>query len=118
MPGFCRDPSTAVNLFWAIERMRGVYAETHAAGRDRLCERLEHEALALYAEDIETNRRLGRYGAALIPPQASVLTHCNAGALATAGYGTALGVIRAAGSRANTCRSSCPKRGRFCRAPG
>lgn len=93
---FAATRPTAVNLFWAIERMRGVYAETQAAGRIRLCERLEHEALALYAEDIETNRRLGRYGAALIPPRASVLTHCNAGALATAGYGTALGVIRAA----------------------
>ena len=61
-----------------------------------MCERLEHEAVAMYDEDVAVNRRVGRYGAALIPKKASVLTHCNAGALATAGYGTALGIIRAA----------------------
>ena len=93
---FAATRPTAVNLFWAIERMRTVYVQTYEAGRARLCERLEHEALAMYAEDIEANRRLGRYGAALIPSRAAVLTHCNAGALATAGYGTALGVVRAA----------------------
>ncbi len=93
---FAATRPTAVNLFWAIERMRDVYAQTHEAGRTHLCDRLEHEALTMYAEDVEANRRLGRYGADLIPPQAAVLTHCNAGALATAGYGTALGVIRAA----------------------
>lgn len=93
---FAATRPTAVNLFWAIERMRAVYAQTHEAGRARVCQRLEHEALAVYAEDVAVNRRLGHYGAALIPSRAAVLTHCNAGALATAGYGTALGVIRAA----------------------
>ena len=93
---FAATRPTAVNLFWAIERMQGVYAQMRDAGRATLCERLEHEALTLYDEDVAINRRLGRYGAALIPKRASVLTHCNAGALATAGYGTALGVIRAA----------------------
>jgi methylthioribose-1-phosphate isomerase len=93
---FAATRPTAVNLFWAIERMQGVYAQTQDAGRAALCERLEHEVLAMYDEDVAVNRRLGQYGAALIPKNASVLTHCNAGALATAGYGTALGVIRAA----------------------
>src|SRR5215475_7837212 len=93
---FAATRPTAVNLFWAIERMRGVYNRTHAHGRHTVCERLEREALRMHAEDIAANRRMGRYGAALIPKGATVLTHCNAGALATAGYGTALGVIRAA----------------------
>src|SRR5258706_13402787 len=87
---------TAINLFWAIDRMRGVYDQTREQGRDALCARLEQEALAVYDEDVAANRRMGRYGASLIPKGATVLTHCNAGALATAGYGTALGVIRAA----------------------
>jgi methylthioribose-1-phosphate isomerase len=93
---FAATRPTAVNLFWAIERMRGVYSRTRAQGRDALCERLEREALTVHDEDIAANRRMGRYGATLIPKGATVLTHCNAGALATAGYGTALGVIRAA----------------------
>jgi methylthioribose-1-phosphate isomerase len=93
---FAATRPTAVNLFWAIERMRGVYNRTRAHGRDAVCERLEHEALRVHDEDIAANRRMGRYGATLIPKGATVLTHCNAGALATAGYGTALGVIRAA----------------------
>jgi methylthioribose-1-phosphate isomerase len=93
---FAATRPTAVNLFWAIERMRGIYNQTRAQGRDALCERLEREALAVHDEDIAANRRMGGYGARLIPKGASVLTHCNAGALATAGYGTALGVIRAA----------------------
>ena len=87
---------TAVNLFWAIERMRRCYEKTRAKGRDVLIDALEQEALKIYREDLTTNERLGRYGAKLIPQGATVLTHCNAGALATAGYGTALGVIRAA----------------------
>jgi len=87
---------TAVNLFWAIERMRGAYNRTRAQGHTVLCERLVQEALRIHDEDIAANQRMGRYGAALIPKGATVLTHCNAGALATAGYGTALGVIRAA----------------------
>ena len=73
---------TAVNLFWALERMKKANA-------------LEAEALAIYHEDIAANRAMGKIGAALIPERARVMTHCNTGALATAGYGTALGVIRA-----------------------
>src|SRR6185503_10923645 len=90
---------TAVNLFWAIERMRGVIKKAKAEKVDDVEEvkkRLVDEALAIFNEDIESNRALGRFGAELIPDNATVLTHCNAGALATAGFGTALGVIRAA----------------------
>ena len=93
---FAATRPTAVNLFWAIERMRAVYTRTRAQGREALCAHLEHAARKLRDEDIAANRRLGRYGTTLIPQDATVLTHCNAGALATAGYGTALGVIRAA----------------------
>jgi len=90
---------TAVNLFWAIERMRGAMAKakTEKLGVDQAKQKLVDEALAIFAEDIESNRALGRFGADLISDGATVLTHCNAGALATAGdYGTALGVIRGA----------------------
>lgn len=86
---------TAVNLFWAIERMRRAAAalpDDPAAARRAL----EKEAIAIYEEDLAANRAMGAHGARLLPDGASVLTHCNAGALATAGYGTALGVIRAA----------------------
>lgn len=87
---------TAVNLFWGIERMNRVYRDhrhlPYAAIRDRLIA----EARLVREEDIEINRAIGRHGAALVPDGKTVLTHCNAGALATAGYGTALGVIRAA----------------------
>mgnify|MGYP001346059979 CR=1 FL=1 len=86
---------TAVNLFWAIERMR----KTAAALPDdpeKAARGLEREAIAIYDEDLESNRAIGAHGAGLLPGNCSVLTHCNAGALATAGYGTALGVIRAA----------------------
>jgi methylthioribose-1-phosphate isomerase len=78
---------TAVNLMWAIDRM----LRARDAGRD-----LTAEAEAMFREDVEANKRIGHYGAALLGDSATVLTHCNAGALATAGYGTALGVIRAA----------------------
>lgn len=89
---------TAVNLFWAIERMRDHFHRLRSQGvsSDRLRQGLVEEARAIHDEDIAANRSMGRYGAALIPETATVLTHCNAGALATAGYGTALGVIRAA----------------------
>ncbi|HEY0003331.1 MAG TPA: S-methyl-5-thioribose-1-phosphate isomerase [Pyrinomonadaceae bacterium] len=90
---------TAVNLFWAIERMRRSFQRGKAAGLevDDLKKQLVDEARAIFAEDIEANRALGRFGGELIPDGATVLTHCNAGALATAGdYGTALGVIRGA----------------------
>ncbi len=81
---------TAVNLFWAIERMRGAIAR---AGNDPLADLLT-EARRIHDEDIAANRRMGELGAALIEQPCAVLTHCNAGSLATGGYGTALGVIR------------------------
>src|SRR5216110_2600795 len=90
---------TAVNLFWAVERMRSALARAKADTHDveEVKQRLVNEALAIFLEDIDSNRALGRYGADLINDGATVLTHCNAGALATAGdYGTALGVIRGA----------------------
>ena len=89
---------TAVNLFWAIDRMKRLFREIATDGADRrvIAENLIKEALAIQAEDIESNRRMGNFGQELLPSSGTVLTHCNAGALATAGYGTALGVIRAA----------------------
>ena len=91
---------TAVNLFWAIERMRDVIKKAKAEGvRDieEVRNRLVKEAQTIFQEDIDSNRAIGRYGAELINDGSTVLTHCNAGALATAGdYGTALGVIRGA----------------------
>ncbi len=87
---------TAVNLFWAIERMRRVFAESSALTLTEMRERLIAEAVQIRLEDIAINQCIGKNGAPLIPDGKTVLTHCNAGALATAGYGTALGVIRAA----------------------
>lgn len=87
---------TAVNLFWAIDRMRRLYRSLHGAPLDEMRRRLVQEAQQIRLEDIAINRAIGRHGAALIPDGKVILTHCNAGALATAGYGTALGVIRAA----------------------
>jgi methylthioribose-1-phosphate isomerase len=89
---------TAVNLFWAIDRMKRVFREASARTGDRqpIADRLIREALAIQEEDIENNRRMGAFGQELLPNSGTVLTHCNAGALATAGYGTALGVIRSA----------------------
>jgi methylthioribose-1-phosphate isomerase len=89
---------TAVNLFWAIDRMKRLFKEIAADGADKraIADRLIKEALAIQAEDIEGNKRMGRLGQELLPNSGTILTHCNAGALATAGYGTALGVIRAA----------------------
>ncbi len=89
---------TAVNLFWAIERMKRAFVRARRDGLplDEIKRRMIEEAQRMYEEDIQTNRQMGRYGAELIPDAATVLTHCNAGTLATAGYGTALGVIRAA----------------------
>jgi methylthioribose-1-phosphate isomerase len=90
---------TAVNLFWAIERMRGalVKAKGETKNVEEIKQRLVSEALAIFNEDIASNRALGKFGGELIADGATVLTHCNAGALATAGdYGTALGVIRGA----------------------
>ncbi|HEY3176171.1 MAG TPA: S-methyl-5-thioribose-1-phosphate isomerase [Candidatus Polarisedimenticolia bacterium] len=87
---------TAVNLFWAIERMRRVTRSASDQKPERIAARLVEEARAMRREDEEACRRMGRHGAALMPDSGNVLTHCNAGALATSGYGTALGVIRAA----------------------
>lgn len=87
---------TARNLFWAIERMRDVYKACAGEDLRDIQERLVMEAKRIHQEDIEINRRIGRHGAELLQGESAVLTHCNAGALATAGYGTALGVIRAA----------------------
>jgi methylthioribose-1-phosphate isomerase len=89
---------TAVNLFWAIERMKRSFAEGAQAGEspEELAARLEGEARAIHDEDVANCRAMGSFGANVVPDGARVLTHCNAGALATAGYGSALGVIRAA----------------------
>jgi methylthioribose-1-phosphate isomerase len=89
---------TAVNLFWAIERMKRLYAVLRQEGvaLPELRQRLIDEAKEVLRDDIEINKAMGRHGAALLPQGATVMTHCNAGALATGGYGTALGVIRAA----------------------
>ncbi len=90
---------TAVNLFWAIERMRSAFKRYEASTKDvqDLKDKLVNEAQLILQEDLDANRAIGRYGAELIQDGATVLTHCNAGALATGGdYGTALGVIRGA----------------------
>ena len=93
---------TAVNLFWAVKRMHAVFESslssqpTYASGFEAVRGALEKEAQRILVEDIAINEAMGRHGAALMPEAGTVLTHCNAGALATGGYGTALGVIRAA----------------------
>jgi methylthioribose-1-phosphate isomerase len=89
---------TAVNLFWALERMAVAARASRAAGAGNaeLAAHLEREAQSIHDEDLASCRAIGRHGAALVPDRANVLTHCNAGGLATAGYGTALGVIRGA----------------------
>ena len=92
---------TAVNLFWAIDRMKRLFARLAAAGNslDEIRGKLLAEANAMYDEDIAACETMGAFGAALLPNEGGVLTHCNAGALATCGYGTALGVIRSAVER-------------------
>ena len=93
---------TAVNLFWAIRRMREKFEALRTGGQEstshipQIKQALVEEAQRMHAEDIAANRAMGRHGATLMPASGGVLTHCNAGGLATAGYGTALGVIRAA----------------------
>ncbi len=89
---------TAVNLFWAIERMKGVFASAMRAGQstDELKATIDAEAADVHEEDVANCRALGRHGAAVLPDDGRVLTHCNAGALATGGFGSALGVVRAA----------------------
>jgi methylthioribose-1-phosphate isomerase len=93
---FAATRPTAINLFRAIERMRGAFTRARGRSLEVTREILRQEAIAIYHEDIAINRALGRFGEPLVKPRSTVLTHCNAGALATAGYGTALGVIRAA----------------------
>jgi methylthioribose-1-phosphate isomerase len=92
---------TAVNLFWAVDRMKRAFADAAQAGCSvmEIARRLEEEAQRIHDEDVASCRAVGAHGAALVPDSATILTHCNAGALATAGYGTALGVIRAAVER-------------------
>jgi eIF-2B alpha/beta/delta-like uncharacterized protein len=90
---FSRTRPTAVNLFWALNRMERVVRGDYASV-DELRESVVREALRIYDEDVRTNKALGEVGSELINDGDTVLTHCNAGALATAGYGTALGVIR------------------------
>jgi methylthioribose-1-phosphate isomerase len=89
---------TAVNLFWAIDRMKALFAKLQSSGATlaQIKEKILAEAHAMYEEDIAACKTMGAHGASLLPEAGGVLTHCNAGALATCGYGTALGVIRAA----------------------
>jgi methylthioribose-1-phosphate isomerase len=92
---------TAVNLFWAIDRMKALFARLLGSGATvgQIQEKILAEAHAMYEEDIAACKTMGAHGAELLPEEGGVLTHCNAGALATCGYGTALGVIRAAVER-------------------
>jgi methylthioribose-1-phosphate isomerase len=100
MPLICetlaKTRPTAVNLFWAIDRMKKLYASIAQEPLAVIREKLITEAQKVRQEDIAINQAIGRHGADLVPDGKTVLTHCNAGALATAGFGTALGVIRAA----------------------
>jgi methylthioribose-1-phosphate isomerase len=86
---------TAVNLFWALQRMRDVYSACRSRGVESVRKALKDEAQKIYKEDIAANRQIGKFGASLMRNAKHIMTHCNAGALATAGYGTALGVLRA-----------------------
>jgi methylthioribose-1-phosphate isomerase len=94
--GLAATRPTAVNLFWALDRMREVALASRPLSLDTIRARLLAEAETIREEDIRANRAMGDHGATLVPAGARILTHCNAGALATAGYGTALGVIRSA----------------------
>src|SRR6201987_3392720 len=89
---------TAVNLFWAIDRGKRVFAASVAAGEsvEQIKDALDREAGRIHDEDVASCRAMGAFGAQVVPADARMLTHCNAGALATAGYGTALGVVRGA----------------------
>ena len=86
---------TAVNLFWALQRMRAVYSAERGKGIEAVRRALKQAALQIFKDDIAANKMIGQYGAPLLRNAKQIMTHCNAGALATAGYGTALGVIRA-----------------------
>src|SRR5205814_10438985 len=102
--GLAATRPTAVNLFWALERVRRAGRQAHGLSPDDVRARLLAEAHAIRAEDLAANQAMGAHGAALVPVRARILTHCNAGALATAGYGTALGVIRAAHAQGKVAR--------------
>ena len=102
--GLAATRPTAVNLFWALERMKRVALAARELPPDQVRARLLAEAQAIRDADIAANRAMGAHGAALVPANARILTHCNAGALATAGYGTALGVIRAAHAQGKVAR--------------
>jgi methylthioribose-1-phosphate isomerase len=95
---FAETRPTAVNLFWAIDRMKGAFSEAARSGQspDEIRETMLAEARRVHDEDVASCRALGAFGSEVVPEDAHVLTHCNAGALATGGFGTALGVIRAA----------------------
>jgi methylthioribose-1-phosphate isomerase len=99
-----RTRPTARNLFWALERMKAVYERNRGSGLRAIRAALLEEAQAIEREDAETNRAIGRHGQALLRDGWTVLTHCNAGALATAEYGTALGIVRAAVEEGKTIR--------------
>jgi len=86
---------TAVNLFWALQRMRAVYSAQRSKGIAAVRRALKQTALQIFTDDIAANKMIGKYGAPLLRNAKQIMTHCNAGALATAGYGTALGVLRA-----------------------
>jgi len=86
---------TAVNLFWALQRMRAVYSAQRSNGIKAVRRALKQAALQIFTDDIAANKMIGKYGAPLLRNAKNIMTHCNAGALATAGYGTALGVMRA-----------------------
>ena len=96
--GLAATRPTAVNLFWAIDRMKRSFGAAARAGESvgQIKDRLDSESMAIHDEDVASCRAMGAFGAEVVPSNARVLTHCNAGALATAGYGTALGVIRGA----------------------
>ena len=100
-----RTRPTAVNLFWAIRRMQEKFERIRIRPIPQIKQDLIEEAQRMHAEDIAANQAMGRHGATLMPSTGGVLTHCNAGALATAGYGTALGVIRAAVEMERAVRS-------------
>lgn len=91
-----RTRPTARNLFWALERMKKTYEENRSLSLPQLKEKMIQEAVSIETEDIETNKRIGRLGRSLFQDGDSILTHCNTGSLATAGFGTALGIIKAA----------------------
>src|SRR6185295_15826882 len=95
---------TAVNLFWAIDRMKRTFADAAQAGEavEQIKDRLDRESQLIHDEDVASCRAMGAFGAEVVPADAKILTHCNAGALATAGYGTALGVIRGAVEQGKT----------------